>query len=108
MKQTINIHQFHHAFEEMRPEQFSYKALDLLFEYFEAYENDTCDEMELDVIAICCDFSEESISNIIENYSIDIEGCEDDEETAKVVKNYLEESTTVIGETSYGLLYANF
>ena len=59
MKQTINFYQFKDAFYKMdRGEQFSYNALKALFEYFEEYEDSTDDEIELDVIAICCDYVE--------------------------------------------------
>ena len=80
MIQTINRHQFHRAFEELRPEHFSYEALDLLFDYFEELEEETGKQMELDVIAICCDFSEYSVKNIIENNNIEFDNCNDEDE----------------------------
>ena len=59
MKQTISFYQFKDAFYKMdRGEQFSYNALKALFEYFEEYEDSNDDEIELDVIAICCDYVE--------------------------------------------------
>ena len=39
-------------------DQFSPAALEALFEFFEELEEDTGDLIELDVIAICCDFTE--------------------------------------------------
>jgi hypothetical protein len=41
-----------------RENQFSYPALCALFEYFEAFEDDTGEELELDPIAICCEWQE--------------------------------------------------
>ena len=108
MKQTINKYQFHRAFEEMRPEQFSYEALELLFDYFEEYENDTGEEMDFDVIAICCDFSEDKHQDIIDNYDIDLTGCEDELEIAERVVEYLQENTSYVGETEVGLVYQQF
>jgi len=58
MKQTVNIHQFRDAFQVQRPSQFSHSALSALFDYLEELERDTGDEIELDVIALCCDWSE--------------------------------------------------
>lgn len=58
MKQTINIHQFRDAFQAQRPNQFSYSALSALFDYLEELEKDLGYEIELDVIALCCDWSE--------------------------------------------------
>ena len=108
MKQTINKYQFHRAFEEMRPDNFSYEAIDLLFDYFEEYENDTGEEMDFDVIAICCDFSEDKHQDIIDNYDIDLTGCEDELEIAERVVEYLQENTSYVGETEVGLVYQQF
>lgn len=60
MKQTINIHQFRDSFQAQRPNQFSYSALSALFDYLEELERDLGYEIELDVIALCCDWSEYS------------------------------------------------
>lgn len=55
MKQTINKSDFRDAFHRMgRDKQFSYDALGALFDYYEEID----EEMELDVIAICCDWCE--------------------------------------------------
>jgi hypothetical protein len=108
MKQTINLYQFRDAFQECRPDNFSYDGLRVLFEYFEQFEDDTGDELELDVIAICCDFSEESVEDIAKNYSIDLSECEDDEEKAEAVRDYLESDGALIGEVEGGFVYRNF
>lgn len=45
MKQTINIHQFRQAFQDMgRIKQFSYDGLEVLFNYIEACERDEDEE----------------------------------------------------------------
>jgi len=75
-----------------RGNQFSYEALNMLFNYFEEFDED----MELDVIAICCEYSESSVEQIIRDYSIDCDGVEDDEIEAHVI-SYLNDHTTVIG-----------
>ena len=59
MKTTVNEYQFTQAFTEMnRADNFSYAGLKALFNYLEDYEEDTGEEIELDVIALCCDFTE--------------------------------------------------
>ena len=59
MKQTINFNDFCTAFTRYgRDNQFSYEGLVTIFEMLEQYEEDTDQEIELDVIAICCDFTE--------------------------------------------------
>jgi hypothetical protein len=54
MKTTVSRYDFERAFVDAdRKENFSYEALGLLFDYFESYEEETGQEIELDVIAIC-------------------------------------------------------
>lgn len=108
MKTTVSKYDFERAFVEAdRKENFSYEALDLLFDYFEEYEESTGQEIELDVISICCEYNENNSENIIKNYSIDVEGM-DEEEKIDAVREYLEENTQLVGETSSGFVYACF
>lgn len=58
MKQTINEYQFKDAFQKCRPDNFSYEGLTALYDYLEDLEEETGQEMELDVIGLCCDFTE--------------------------------------------------
>lgn len=59
MKTTINEYQFEQAFRDAgRGDNFSYAGLQALFDYLQAYEEDLNEEIELDVIAICCEFTE--------------------------------------------------
>jgi hypothetical protein len=59
MKTIVTQHSFVDAFRACgRESQFSYPALRALFEYFEAFEDDTGEELELDPIAICCEWQE--------------------------------------------------
>jgi len=72
MKQSINLNQFQDAFTNMgRKDQFSYGGLKALFEYLESYEEDTGEEIELDVIALCCDYTEAPIKDVLRDYSLD-------------------------------------
>ena len=111
MKLAIeNASQFRDEFRQCgRADQFSYEALGLLFDYFEEIDSD----YDLDVIAICCEYSEESVSDIARNYSIDLNDCdsEDDdyiEQCAAAVLAYLEDHTSVVGVTPSGIVYAQF
>tara|TARA_B100000780_G_scaffold101596_1_gene70936 strand:- start:3237 stop:3539 length:303 start_codon:yes stop_codon:yes gene_type:complete len=59
MKQTISFGQFQDAFYNMdRQNQFTYKGKKALFEFLEEYEDNTDEEIELDVIALCCEYVE--------------------------------------------------
>ena len=114
MKQTIdNASQFRDAFRDLgRENQFSYEAMGLLFEYFEELNPN----MTLDVIAVCCAYSEDTVQNIAGNYDIeltdiDTEGMDEEEIDAAQLENvldYLNNHTSVVGETSSGIVYADF
>lgn len=72
MYQSISRCDFHDAFRNMdRKDHFSYEAKNALFDYLEEYEESTGERIELDVIALCCEFSEESIKDVLENYSLE-------------------------------------
>ena len=58
MYKSINEYQFTEEFKRIRPNQFSYEGLKSLFNYLEEYEESTGERIELDVIGLCCDFSE--------------------------------------------------
>ncbi len=49
--------------------QFSYDGLIALFEYLEVLEEDTDEQINFDMIAICCDYSEYSnVEEFINDY----------------------------------------
>lgn len=109
MYQRISEYDFYQAFHDMgRADQFSREALDLLFEYLEQYEEDTGQPYELDVIALCCEFAEDAVEDIAENYSIDLTDALDEDEQRGVVREYLEENTFIVGETDDGFVYQSF
>ena len=73
MKTTVSKYDFERAFVDAgRKDQFTYEAIGLLFDYFEDYEDSTGEEIELDVVAICCDYSEDTVTDIARNYLIDL------------------------------------
>lgn len=108
MKTTISRYDFERAFVDAgRKENFSYEGLGLLFDYFEEYEESTGEEIELDVIAICCEYSEDTLEDIANNYRIDLVNV-DEEDQSEYVRDYLEAHTQLVGETSTGFVYACF
>ena len=59
MKNTINFYAFEREFEQCgRGNQFTREGLRSLFNYLEEYEDDCGTEIELDVIALCCEYVE--------------------------------------------------
>jgi hypothetical protein len=109
MHQTITHHsQFHDAFVSMdRGNQFSREGFRALFEFFEEYEQMTGESVELDVIAICCDYTEDTVEGIIQNYSIDVSGFEEYDRD-EMVSEWLQNHTTVVGIVGNSIVYANF
>lgn len=109
MKTTSSRYDFERAFVDCgREDQFSYEALGLLFVYLEEYEESTGQEIELDVIALCCEYYEDTVQAIADNYSVDLSECEDEDEERDTVREYLENNTSIVGETSDGFIYACF
>ena len=72
--------------------KFSYEGLTALYDYFEELEDDLCESIEcefieFDLIAIVCEYSELTIDELRDNYSID--------KDIDVIE-YLQENTIVI------------
>lgn len=105
MKQTIGLSQFTDEFNACRSNSFSYQGLELLFNFLE-----DCDpEMELDVIALDCEYTEEAWQDIVEYFDIDLSDCDEDENRIQAVIDYLNDSTCYIGRTdSDKLVYQQF
>lgn len=62
--------QFSDRFSDMgRGDQFSYEARKALFEYYDEMD----EPVELDVIAICCDWNELDLETINQDYSKEFE-----------------------------------
>jgi hypothetical protein len=105
MIQTINLSDFRAAFHSMgRKDQFSYEGLGALFDYLEDFDGGG---YELDVIALCCDYSEDSPEDIAEAYGIDLPEDQDEIEHREIVRDYLDNHTTVVGETASGFIYCS-
>jgi len=88
MKSTVNESQFIDAFTKMnRENNFSYEGRKALFDYLEQYEQDTDTEVELDVIALCCEYSEyANLAEFQKDYSKDYESIEDIEKDTQVIR----------------------
>ena len=112
MKTTIdNVSQFRDAFHAAgRSSQFSCEGLELLFNYLEEVDPD----YELDVVALCCDYSEDDVETIARDYRIDLNDAnpEDDDyadQCQALVMDYLNDNGSVVGVTFSGLIvYTQF
>ena len=105
-----NVYQFREAFRlAERMDQFSYEGLEVLFDYLDNLSEDIGEPIELDVIALCCDYYESSIEELIDNYNIDVSDADGDEDEIKtIVEEYLQDNTSVCGQVSGGFIYAAF
>ena len=108
MKQTIGFYEFREAFRSLRPDNFSNEGVCALFDYLEELEEDTGEEIELDVIALCCDYSEASWGDIARDYSIELTDPDDADLVAQEVREHLEERSIIVGEVPGGCVYLNF
>ena len=69
MKQSVSIYDFERALKRYERENFSYDGLKALFEYLEEFEDGTGEEVELDVIALCCEYAEyDSLNEYNDDY----------------------------------------
>lgn len=99
MKQNIGFSQFCDSFSDTYKNNFTYEGKRALFDYLEQLEEDTGEEIELDTVSLCCDYSEyESALDCIKdcgyNFTPDKEDTKADQEDAAL--EYLNDNTQVI------------
>ena len=84
---TITKSEFTSAFHRAgRGNNFTHQGLIALYDYFEEYENSTGQQIELDVIAFCCEYCEyENLKEFQEDYSEDYMSLEDIEKETQVI-----------------------
>ena len=108
MKQSINFSAFCDSFRAHdRYDSFGYHGLRVIFDYLESYEQDTGEEIELDVIAICCDYNMMAIEDIVKEYRIDVSDVDADD-LEWFVLEYLNDNTMVLGQCVDGVVFQCF
>tara|TARA_R100001463_G_scaffold85170_1_gene140071 strand:- start:1024 stop:1320 length:297 start_codon:yes stop_codon:yes gene_type:complete len=86
MKIVINEQAFVDAFMKFRPNQFTYEGLTALFEHLEEFEDATGEEIELDVIGLCCEYCEyDNLKEFQDEYGKEYETIEDIENETIVI-----------------------
>ncbi len=70
---TLTLEGFRREFEAYgRGNQFSYRGLEALFNYLEGLADDMGENIELDVVALCCDYYEyDSLEELQADYSLE-------------------------------------
>jgi hypothetical protein len=93
--QTLNKHQFIDSFKswETYANHFSYEGLELLYDWLEMQKAQSDEDIELDVVALCCDFNESDVATIIQDYDLPKNLDFDD------IIEYLQENTSIVGIT---------
>lgn len=94
---TFNENDFINEFKAYdRMDNFSFKGLRILFESLEQLAIDCEMNIEMDVIALCCEYNEMSITDIINEYNIDLDD-ESYDSKEELVSEYLHDNTFVCG-----------
>jgi hypothetical protein len=120
MKQTLTTRQAADIISRDDSNSFTYDGALALAEYLEALECDTNSELELDLVAIRCDFSQwDSLQEWAEDYygksregrgwkwHLDIADDADDDEADKIIQTFIEERGILI-EFSAGIIVSAF
>jgi hypothetical protein len=120
MKQTISVYDMREAFRQCdRYNHFSYDGYQVLFDALEDLEDGTGEELEFDVIALCCDFVEMEPDEIIDDTMYAEQWAEylgtrydaedlDQDELIEWVADCLNDHTWVCGQTDSTVIFQQF
>ena len=108
--QTLDKYSFVRAFEESsRKDQFSHEALEAIFEYLEEYsEQADSNNIEFDIVGICCEWSEMTWQEVAMSYDVDLSQCTDDDERIGEVEDYLSRNTQYCEVSEGSFVFVNF
>ncbi len=83
---TLNKSSFIEAFKRFRPDNFTYYALEALYEYYEECSESIGENIEFDPIGICCEWAEyPSLYEMLKAYDKDeLRELEDETTVIKV------------------------
>jgi hypothetical protein len=115
MKTTLTTNQIVNALGADKNANWSYQGASALAEYLEEIEGDTGEELELDVVAIRCDYSEHpSLHAWVDDYFADWRdalalpaGMAGQEEEEEAIREYIREHGDLI-EFEGGVIVSNF
>ena len=95
MKQTLTTGQVADALRRDENAKWSYEAAHALAEYYESIEECDGEQIELDVVAIRCEWTEYKTANeIAEAYDVALDG--DEEDVEDVITEYVNERSQLI------------
>jgi len=86
IKQNVNFSMFLDSFSDTRRNSFTYEGKRALFDYLEQLSEDLGEDIELDIIALCCEYTEyDNLEELQGNYS-NIKTMEDLENKTQVIR----------------------
>ena len=93
--QTLNKHQFIDSFKswDTYANSFSYEGLELLYDWLEMQKAQSDEDIELDVVGLCCDFTESDVATIIQDYTLPQDASFND------ALEYIQDKSLVVGVT---------
>lgn len=92
--QTLGQGDFVQLFKESsRKDQFSVEALEAIFNYLDTYSEETGENIEFDIVWICCDWAEMTWQEVAMSYDVDLSQCTDDDERIGEVEDFLCKNT---------------
>lgn len=111
--ETLSTHEIAHALRKDDNARWSYDGALALAEWLEQYAEDTGEPIELDIVALRCEFSEwESAIDISINYADspqrDDPDYDDDDEHHKAVIDWLNENTIVVLDNDDCIIFQDF
>jgi hypothetical protein len=111
MKITVTESMFCEQFKRVRPDNFSRAALEALFAHFEEMERDQGEEFELDVIEICCNWTEyASALEAAEAYGFKAKDTEDEraDKSEDDAIAFLRDDTAILELSSGRIVVLNY
>jgi len=86
---------------EMDDGYYSREALEKLFNFLDELDEE-CGQSEFDPISIRCEYSEESLEDILMSYNIDLDEDADEDDKIEAVRRYLDDNTTLVAVLKNG------
>ena len=107
MKITLSTTRAAYMLLDDKSASWSYEGAEALVEYLEQLEEDTGEEMELDVVAIRCDYSEHaSLEEWAKDYGYEPEG-DTEEEREEDIRDHIQSNGQLI-EFDGGVIVSSF
>lgn len=80
IKKTINYSEFCDSFSDTYKNNFTYEGKQALFNYLEELSNDIGEDIELDTVALCCEYTEYATADEAASNYFEYEGMVYDED----------------------------